>query len=640
MFDIGISSLDADDDGPRLQIIDDGPIRLNSGGRGDDSIGDFGASMLMNDRKKGAITPTDDIDLGDLDTLENELNSLGGSKSGSLSKRTAFMSDLPRFGGGSDMPSSSIKFSNDNSMSASGVPSIDGADAIKIQIAKDINASQSAEGTWDGFKTFNEIPIASDSAIESTPKMTREDMLRRKFELIRKLEHLESKGVKLSKHYTMESSLTEMEGEYEMIVSEREKLNSIKFQGKMLLTLVNGIEFLNGKFDPFDFKLDGWTESVSENLDDYNEIFEELHEKYKSKAKFAPELKLLFQLGGSAIMLHMTNSLFKSAMPGMDDIMRQNPELAHQFQEAAVRSMSQQNPGFGNFVGSVMSGGGANTRSMGSGGGGSGAGSVGGGGGGGSGGSNNYDYSRGGNNFSGSSGAAGSSMDFSAPPNRPDIGMSRGIPNFSDGENMEDRFGRTNDSGGMQPPPGSSGSRTATLSQVQGQPQKSKPASRPEMKGPSNLDDLLAGLKPKTSAGAGSGLMPSTKTAPIQRTQPAAMSQQQQRMPFQSSEPRSMTPRTMTPRAMTPRQPTPPPMTSTESDSLPQVRPIQQSPFIGRSEITKLGMDDDRISITSMNDDKISFVSGLDEVSSKVSGTNKRGRRKSDKNRVTVSLDI
>jgi hypothetical protein len=58
-------------------------------------------------------------------------------------------------------------------------------------------------------------------------------------------------------------------------------------------------------------------------------------------------------------MLHMTNTMFKSAMPGMDDIMRQNPELMQQFTQAAVSSMSQpQNrggggSGFGNFMSDI-----------------------------------------------------------------------------------------------------------------------------------------------------------------------------------------------------------------------------------------------------------------------------------------------
>ena len=141
--------------------------------------------------------------------------------------------------------------------------------------------------------------------------------------------------------------------------------NSVQFQGKMLLAVITGLEFMNNKIDPFDLKLDGWSEQVNENLNDYDEnLFDpfdlkldgwsELHEKYKSKSKLAPELKLLFQLGGSAIMLHMTNSMFKSSLPNMDDIMRQNPDLMRQFSSAAANSMSDTNPGFSGFMNSMM----------------------------------------------------------------------------------------------------------------------------------------------------------------------------------------------------------------------------------------------------------------------------------------------
>jgi hypothetical protein len=168
--------------------------------------------------------------------------------------------------------------------------------------------------------------------------------VREKFKFLRRLEELERKGATLTKKYTMESPLQELQGEYEMIIAEKEKSNSVKFQGKMLMAFVTGIEFLNNKFDPFDIKIDGWGEQVNENINDYDEIFAELHEKYKSKARLAPELKLLFQLGGSAIMVHMTNTMFKSRMPGMDDILRKNPELARQFAAAAA---NQAGPGFG-----------------------------------------------------------------------------------------------------------------------------------------------------------------------------------------------------------------------------------------------------------------------------------------------------
>ena len=280
--------------------------------------------------------------------------------------------------------------------------------------------------------------------VPEKPKLTGNALLKEKFNYLRKLEALEKKGITLSKKYSMESSLDEMKGEYEMLKSEKEKDNSKKFQGKMLMAFVSGIEFLNNKFDPFDLKLDGWSEAVNENMDEYDEVFGELHEKYGGKTKVAPELKLLFMLGGSGLMLHMTNTMFKSSMPGMDDIMRQNPELMQQFTQAAVNTMGETNPGFSNFM---------------------------------------SDFSRGGNNNSmppppivpprGSPPGPTQEMKRNPPRqtnkrvsmSRPDINAARGgIPDFNDAENMDSSYG----------------------------------SARAEMKGPGDLRDILAGLKTKT----------------------------------------------------------------------------------------------------------------------------------------------
>ena len=136
---------------------------------------------------------------------------------------------------------------------------------------------ESQNKTWDGFQKMDNVPNEADKAVLE-PKMKKEDLLREKFVYLRKLENLEQKGVRLSKHYSMDSNLDEMKGEYEMIVAEKERSNSVKFQGKMLMACITGMEFLNNKFDPFDLKLDGWAEQVNENINDYDEIFGELHE--------------------------------------------------------------------------------------------------------------------------------------------------------------------------------------------------------------------------------------------------------------------------------------------------------------------------------------------------------------------------
>jgi hypothetical protein len=198
------------------------------------------------------------------------------------------------------------------------------------------------------FKHLDDINVEKEAP--RVEKMTKEELLREKFIYLKKLEALEGKGVTLSKRYSMENSLDEMKGEYEFIIAEKEKKNSVQFQAKVLTTLITGLEFLNSKFDPFDIKLDGWSEQIHENIDDYDEIFSELHEKYKSKAKMAPEIKFIFQLAASGMMIHMTNTMFKSSIPGMDDIMRQNPDLMSQFTKAAVSSMENTTPGLGNFM--------------------------------------------------------------------------------------------------------------------------------------------------------------------------------------------------------------------------------------------------------------------------------------------------
>ena len=304
-----------------------------------------GIEMLMNDKRRSG-SPKSDIKLADLESLETNIN-LNETKP-TISRKEANAAMFSSLGTPSK-ENITLKIDEKNTTPAP-PPTPSGAPSLGTATAKNENK----EKTWDGFKKFNEIPVDPTKPVPVKPAMSNEQILREKLKVLRKLEALQKKGIQLTKQYTMDSPLAEMQGEYEMIKSEKEKSNSVKFQGKMLMAAVSAIEFLNAKFDPFDVKLDGWGESVSENLDDYDEVFGELHEKYGGKTKMAPELKLLFMLGGSAAMLHMTNTMFKSAIPGMDDIMKQNPELMKQFTNAAVNSMQKDSPGMSSFMQGVM----------------------------------------------------------------------------------------------------------------------------------------------------------------------------------------------------------------------------------------------------------------------------------------------
>ena len=185
-------------------------------------------------------------------------------------------------------------------------------------------------------------PKQSDtSEFKPIHRLTPQDIKNEKIDILYKFKKLEGQGIRATMNYNMNSNLEDMRNEYIKLKKQREIDNSIKFQRKMLMACVTGLEFLNGRFDPFSVQLDGWGESVNENLNDYDEIFEELNEKYGGGGDMAPELRLLFTLAGSAFMFHLSNTMFKSSIPGMDDVLQQNPELMKQFAEAAVGSMNK-----------------------------------------------------------------------------------------------------------------------------------------------------------------------------------------------------------------------------------------------------------------------------------------------------------
>ena len=195
--------------------------------------------------------------------------------------------------------------------------------------------------------------------------------LSEKREILYQLNRLQAKGYDIPSSFTMQSDLQEMKQEYDKIIRDKDVDGSIRFQRKMLMAFVTGTEYLNNRYDPFSIKLEGWSEQIHENIIDYDDIFEELHEKYKAKGKkMAPELRLFISLTGSAFMFHLTSRMFKeSSIPGVEEVFKANPELMKQFQNAAAKQFVYKNTGLQepqkNIGGNVKSN---NSGGMGSGG--------------------------------------------------------------------------------------------------------------------------------------------------------------------------------------------------------------------------------------------------------------------------------
>jgi hypothetical protein len=187
-------------------------------------------------------------------------------------------------------------------------------------------------------------PSAAPQQAPSSGYKTIED---EKADLLNKISRLIKKGIQGNSRLNSYSDIDEIRTEYKRMTYSIDVDRSIKFQRRMLIATITGLEFLNKKFDPFDLQLDGWSENMMESVDDYDGVFEELHNKYKNKIEVAPEVKLLMMVGGSAMMFHLTNSMFKSAV-NVTQVMQQNPGLAQDMVAAVQRAQAdsgvRQNP--------------------------------------------------------------------------------------------------------------------------------------------------------------------------------------------------------------------------------------------------------------------------------------------------------
>ena len=207
------------------------------------------------------------------------------------------------------------------------------------------SANGGSSGTGSGWFSSSSGTAAAPAPTQTY--LTPEQETTKKTEGLTLLERMDRKGVGGTK-MTMANTLDEINAEVARRKDSKGLEASIRFQRSMLTTVTHGMEILNSRYDPLGVQLDGWSEQVNENIEDYDEIFEELYDKYKDKSKVAPEVRLIMSLGLSAAMCHVTNSMFRNKMPGMDDLLRNNPNLARQMAQAAAEQAV--GPGFAKFV--------------------------------------------------------------------------------------------------------------------------------------------------------------------------------------------------------------------------------------------------------------------------------------------------
>jgi hypothetical protein len=240
--------------------------------------------------------------------------------------------------GGNTMPQISIRADDDF-----GVVDLDAAPgASNIQINREPEPMPFVINAGDSMGDNSQM-VTSGSGLSP------EEEARQKQSYLTKLQRLETGGIK-GMRMTMSNTLEDIKSEYDKLTDSKNLEASIRFQRSALITLINGVEMATDKFGhrlPVKPRLKGWAEAVHTNIEDYDEIFEELYDLYKDKAKTHPFVRLVMMLGVSGAMYHITKTMAEqSGIPGMGDLMRDNPDLQRQFAKAAAARMG----GLGNFV--------------------------------------------------------------------------------------------------------------------------------------------------------------------------------------------------------------------------------------------------------------------------------------------------
>ena len=196
--------------------------------------------------------------------------------------------------------------------------------------------------TNEGLENLNASPY-----LDAMPsrRMNEENLLKEKYEMLRKFERLQKLGVPMRKRFTLDSPLDEMKMELEFMRREKAADQTIKQFCDWYITAMSAVEWssTNVAFvKAFGLQLSGLSESAQMNVGDLEEDFEELYDLYGDKLKMHPLVRIPIRTCMMVYMVHLTNQMARKApIPNIDEVLRTNPDIARQLATAAMQQQTQ-----------------------------------------------------------------------------------------------------------------------------------------------------------------------------------------------------------------------------------------------------------------------------------------------------------
>ena len=198
--------------------------------------------------------------------------------------------------------------------------------------------------TWDGVENLNAEAYLKPVSV--APKMSEDAMMKKKYELLRKFERLNKLGVPIRKRFTMDSPLDEMEMELEFVRKEKAMDSTIKQFSEWFITGMSALEWGSKNVNMvkmFGLQLDGLSQSAQMNVGDLEEDFEELYDLYGDQMRMHPLVRIPMRTCFMVYMVHLTNQMaMKAPVPNIQEILRQNPDIARQMAAQAMQGQTEQ----------------------------------------------------------------------------------------------------------------------------------------------------------------------------------------------------------------------------------------------------------------------------------------------------------
>ena len=121
---------------------------------------------------------------------------------------------------------------------------------------------------------------------------------------------------------------------------------TIKQFSEWFVTAMSGLEYGSKHvtlLKAFGLQLDGLSESAQMNVVDLEDDFEELYDLYGDKMRMHPMVRIPMRTCFMVYMVHLTNQMaMKAPVPNIQEILKQNPDIARQMAAQAMQNQTQQ----------------------------------------------------------------------------------------------------------------------------------------------------------------------------------------------------------------------------------------------------------------------------------------------------------